>query len=129
MSPGDLREEDVKRLRSGSVTDPPLSHLLALARAFGVEPSYLVDGTGEVLTGGEIARALSDNTIREIALGYARLPRREKGVVLGIVRQFEAMGATDSSEQGMPPRTHRRLRDPPRYAYASGSKLAGSNLS
>ena len=61
------------------MTDPPLSHLLALARAFGVEPSYLVDGTGEVLTGGEIARALSDNTIREIALGYARLPRQERG--------------------------------------------------
>ena len=39
----------------------------------------LVDGTGEALTGGEIARALRDNTIREIALGYARLPRRERG--------------------------------------------------
>jgi hypothetical protein len=51
-----------------------LSHLLALARAFGVEPSYLVDGTGETLFDGEIARALSDNTIREIALGCARLP-------------------------------------------------------
>src|SRR5215204_2773859 len=103
MSLGDLTEEDVRGLRSGSVSDPPLSHLLALARAFGVEPSYLVDGTGEALTGGEIAWALSDDTIREIALGCARLPRREMGIVLGIVRQFEAMGATDSSEQGMPP--------------------------
>ena len=74
MSLGDLTEEDVEGLRSGSVSDPPLSHLLALARAFGVEPSYLVDGTGEALTGGEIARALSDNTIRQIALGCARLP-------------------------------------------------------
>ena len=36
-------------LRSGSVTDPPLSHLLALARAFGVGPSYLVDGAGEAV--------------------------------------------------------------------------------
>jgi hypothetical protein len=36
MSLGDLTEEDVKELRSGSVTEPPLSHLLALAGAFGV---------------------------------------------------------------------------------------------
>jgi hypothetical protein len=95
MSLGELTEEDVEGIRSGSVTDPPLSHVDALARAFGVEPSYLVDGTGEALFDGEIARALSDNTIREITLGCARLPRREKGIVLGIVRQFEAMGAND----------------------------------
>ena len=98
MSLGDLTEEDVEGLRSGSVSDPPLSHVLALARAFGVEPSYLVDGTGEALLDGEIARALRDDRYREIALGCARLPRREKGIVLGIVRQFEAMGANDRTE-------------------------------
>jgi hypothetical protein len=97
MSLGDLTEEDVEGLRSGSVSDPPLSHLLAMATAFGVEPSYLVDGTGEALLGGEIARALGDNEVREIALGCARLPRREKGIVLGIVRQFEAMGANETA--------------------------------
>ena len=48
MSLGDLTEEDVEELRSGSVTDPPLNHVVALARAFGVESSYLMDGTGEV---------------------------------------------------------------------------------
>jgi hypothetical protein len=88
----------IEEIRSGAVTDPPLSRLIALARAFGVEPSYLLDGTGEALTGGEIARALSDNEVREIALSCARLPRREKGIVLGIVRQFEAMGANDRTE-------------------------------
>jgi hypothetical protein len=75
-----------------------LSHVVALARAFGVEPSYLVDGSGEALTGAEVARALSDDKVREIALGCARLPRREKGIVLGIVRQFEAMGANEGTE-------------------------------
>jgi hypothetical protein len=39
MSLGDMTEEDVEGLRSGSVTDPPLSHVVAVARAFGVEPS------------------------------------------------------------------------------------------
>ena len=56
MSMGDLTEEDVEGLRSGSVTDPHLSNVVALARAFGVVPSYLVDGTGEALTGAEVAR-------------------------------------------------------------------------
>jgi transcriptional regulator with XRE-family HTH domain len=102
MSLCDLTEEDVEGLRSGSVTDPHLSHVVALARAFGVEPSYLVDGTGEALTGAEVARALSDDEVREIALGCARLPLREKGIILGIVRQFAAMGATERSEQATP---------------------------
>ena len=39
MSLGDLTEEDVEGLRSGSISDPPLSHVVAVARAFGVEPS------------------------------------------------------------------------------------------
>jgi hypothetical protein len=51
-----------------------LSHVIALARAFDVEPSYLVDGTGEELFDAEVARALSDDKVREIALGCARLP-------------------------------------------------------
>ena len=103
MSLGDLTDEEVEGLRSGSVTDLSLRHVVALARAFCVEPSYLVDGTGGALTGGEVTRALRDDKIREIALGCARLPPREKGIVLGIVRQFEAMGATDRSEQGTSP--------------------------
>ena len=88
MSLGDLGVDDVEGLRSGSVTDPPLSHLLALARAFGVEPSYLVAGTGEAAL----------DTTRAIARKSARLPPREKGIVLGIVRQFEAMGANEGTE-------------------------------
>jgi hypothetical protein len=100
---GELAEVDVEEIRSGTVTDPPLSRVVALARAFGVEPSYLVDGTGEALTGGKMVGALGDEEVREIALGCARLSRREKEIVLGIVRQFEAMGATGNAEQVTPP--------------------------
>jgi len=46
---------------------------------------------------------LSEDTIRAIRLGCARLPRREKGLILGIVRQLEAMGAADASVPIMPP--------------------------
>lgn len=102
-SPGVLTVEGIEEIRSGAVTDPPLSCVVALARAFGVEPSYLVDRTGEVLFDGEVARALSDGTVREVALGCARLPRREKGIILGIVRQFEAMGEADAADPVTPP--------------------------
>jgi hypothetical protein len=92
MSLGDLREEDVEGIRGGSVADPPLSHLLALAMAFGVEPSYLVDGTGEAVLDAEIVEALRDDTTRAIARESARLQNRERNLVLGIVRQFEVGG-------------------------------------
>lgn len=100
MSLGDLSEEDVKGLRSGSVTDPPLSHVVALARAFGVEPSYLVDGYGEAALDGEIVEALRDDTTRAIARESAHLPDREKRLVLGIVRQFEGVPSPEGSGRG-----------------------------
>jgi transcriptional regulator with XRE-family HTH domain len=100
MSLGDLTEEDVEGLRSGSVADPPLSHLLALARAFGVEPSYLVDGTGEAALDREMVEALRDDTTRAIAREGARLPARERNLVLGIVRQFEGAGSREGDDLG-----------------------------
>lgn len=103
MSLGDLTEEDVGRLRGGSASDLPLSHLLALARAFGVEPSYLVDGTGEAVLDAELAEALKDDTTREIARESARLRVRERKLVLGIVREFEGMGANNRPERGAYP--------------------------
>src|SRR5215207_4427491 len=100
MSLGDLTEEDVEGLRSGSLADPPLSHLLALARAFGVEPSYLVDGTGEAVLDAEIVEALRDETTRAIARESARLRDREKKLVLGIVRQFEGALSPEGTDRG-----------------------------
>jgi hypothetical protein len=102
MSLGDLTEEDVEGLRSGSVTDPPLSHVVALARAFGVEPSYLVDGTGEEALDAEIVEALRDPTTSAIARDSARLPDRERKLVLGIVRQFEGARSPEGADRGAP---------------------------
>ena len=36
----------------------------------------------------ELLDAMRDETTREITCGAMRLPEREKGIVLGIVRQF-----------------------------------------
>jgi transcriptional regulator with XRE-family HTH domain len=96
MSLGDLSEEDVEGLRSGSVSDPPLGHLLALARAFGVEPSYLLD-RGEVPLDRELVEALRDEAVREAAIEISRLPERERRLVLGIVRQFGDPGEPPSA--------------------------------
>ncbi|MBA3792909.1 MAG: hypothetical protein H0X19_02070 [Rubrobacter sp.] len=82
------------------MTDPPLSHVVALARAFGVEPSYLVDGYGEAALDGEIVEALRDDTTRAIARESAHLPDRERRLVLGIVRQFEGVPSPEGSGRG-----------------------------
>ena len=66
-----------------------MSHVIALARTFGVEPSYLVDGYREAVFDREMVEALGDDTTRAIARESAHLPGREKKLVLGIVRQFD----------------------------------------
>jgi hypothetical protein len=60
----------------------------ALAAAFGVTPSYLVDRKGQPVLGGEVLDALADETANAILRESARLPEREKRIVLGIVQEF-----------------------------------------
>lgn len=65
----------------------------ALAAAFGVEPSFLVDRLESPLLEKEALEGLSDETTREITREALRLPERERQIVLGIVRQFGGRGA------------------------------------
>jgi hypothetical protein len=54
-----------------------------------VPPSYLIDrGTDTSVLDEEVLEALADETAGAILRESARLPEREKGIVLGIVRQF-----------------------------------------
>lgn len=48
----------IGELRQGKVTDPRLSHLKALAIAFGVPVSYLVEDAGDGPAAAEVARDL-----------------------------------------------------------------------
>ena len=64
-----------------------MSQVVALAGAFGVEPSYLLD-RDEPLLHGELVKALRDEAVREAALDISCLPERERRLVLGTVRQF-----------------------------------------
>jgi hypothetical protein len=43
LSAGALTEEEVEGIRTGAISDPTVSRVAALAAAFGVESSYLVD--------------------------------------------------------------------------------------
>jgi hypothetical protein len=64
---------------------------VALAAVFGVPTSYLVDrGKGQPVLDAELMDALTDDTANVILRESARLPEREKRIVLGIVREFES---------------------------------------
>ena len=91
MSAGDLTEEEVEGIRSGRTADPTVGQVAALAAVFGVPPSYLLDrGKDPSILDEEVLDALADETVGTILRESARLPEREKEIVLGIVRQFGA---------------------------------------
>jgi transcriptional regulator with XRE-family HTH domain len=91
MTLGDLSEDEVEGIRSGTLSDPTVGQVAALASVFGVEPSYLLD-RGEPVFDAELVEALRDEAVREAAREISRLPERERRLVLGIVRQFEMPG-------------------------------------
>jgi hypothetical protein len=97
MTLGDLSEEDVEGIRTGAIGDPTVGQVAALAGVFGVEPSYLLD-RGEPLLDAELVEALRDEAIRETAREMSRLSKRERRLVLGIVRQFGEAGPRGSGK-------------------------------
>src|SRR5215203_5527395 len=88
MTLGDLSEEDVERIRTGTVGDPTVGQVAALASVFGVESSYLLDRREPSLLDEELVTALRDKDVQDITRERSRLPDRERLLVLGIVRQF-----------------------------------------
>ena len=86
---GYLTVEDVEGIRTGKITDPSVGRVAALAAAFGVPPSYLLDwGKEPPVLDEEVLEALADERASAILRESARLSEREKEIVLGIVRQF-----------------------------------------
>ena len=96
MTLGDLSEEDVERIRTGTDSDPTVGQIAALASVFGVEPSYLLDRAEPSLLDEELVKALRDEDVRDITRESSRLPDGERRLVLGIVRQFREQEAAPS---------------------------------
>ncbi|WP_166175469.1 helix-turn-helix domain-containing protein [Rubrobacter tropicus] len=92
-SAGDLSKEDIEGIRTGRIADPTVGQVVALADAFGVDPSYLVGRKGPPSLDAELLEALGDETVRDVARDVSRLPDREKRMALGIVRQFGEGGS------------------------------------
>ena len=89
MTLGELSEGGEKGIRTRRIPDPTVGQVAALAAAFGVPTSYLVDRNTDpsALDEGTL-KALPDETAGVILRESARLPRKEKEMVLGIGRQF-----------------------------------------
>ena len=94
MSAGVLAEQEVEGIRTGDIGDPTVTQVTALAAAFGVPPSHLLNRSKDPsLLDEELLEGLRDETTREITREVLRLPERERRIVLGIVRQFGRQGA------------------------------------
>jgi DNA-directed RNA polymerase specialized sigma24 family protein len=74
----------------GQPPDPRVRKVAPLAAVFGVPATYLVDRKGQPTLDTETLDALANETASAILRASARLPEREKRVVLGVVREFRA---------------------------------------
>jgi transcriptional regulator with XRE-family HTH domain len=95
MSAGGLTEGEVEGIRTGKISDPTVGQVAALTAVFGVEPSYLVNREEPPPLDAELLEGLSDETTREITREALRLPERERGIVLGVVRQFASQSEAE----------------------------------
>jgi transcriptional regulator with XRE-family HTH domain len=103
----------VSNLRKGRIENPGFEKLRAIAKAkaigfspelwfeevenlrevSGSRPSWFLDQEEKLsLLDEELVEALRDETARGVLREVARLPERERKIVLGIVRQFEEFG-------------------------------------
>lgn len=99
MSLGELTEEDIEGMRSGSATSPSINKIVALAEAFSVHPSYFFDrGVDPPIFDRELLDIFRDETISAIAHKSLHLPDRERQTILGIIQQFENMHETDRQD-------------------------------
>lgn len=96
LSFGELTEQQVEDMRTGSVASPSLDQITALAEAFSVHPSYFLNTSQKPpLIDQDTLEVLKDETVTAIAHKSLGLPEREKRTILGIIGQFEEMHETD----------------------------------
>ena len=92
MSLGDLTEEEVAGIRAGTLENPTMSQVVALAEAFGVHPSYFLDtGKEPALLGEREINALGDQRARAILNMSSGLSDQEKDMVLDMIHHLDRL--------------------------------------
>jgi hypothetical protein len=83
----------VWQLRTGRRDNPTYKHLIALARFFGVSPMYFFDDaeTERGTRPAEVALALQDDDVREIALRAAGLSERSLKAIRNLIDSARAL--------------------------------------
>lgn len=83
----------VWQLRTGRRDNPTYRHLIALARFFGVSPMYFFDDaeTERGAIPAEVALALQDDDVREIALRAAGLSERSLKAIRDLIDSARAL--------------------------------------
>jgi transcriptional regulator with XRE-family HTH domain len=100
LSAGRLSEGDVEDLRSGKLTDPTITQLLALSEIFEVDQSYwFMEEERPPLLDQEALEALRDETTYKILHKSLRLSERDKNMLLLLAEQMN-LDAEDGAEDG-----------------------------
>ena len=86
LSLGSLTQDEVEGIRTGSVPDPSVEQVLALAEIFGVDSSYfLAPGTKPPLLDRSAIEALSNQRSRLILQKSVELSDRKKDCIIDII--------------------------------------------
>ena len=89
MSLGDLTEDEVEGIRTGTIENPSINQVVTLAEAFAVHPSYFLEtGKRPALLGEQEMNALGDRRARAILNKSLSLSDREKDMVLDMIQHL-----------------------------------------
>lgn len=82
----------LSQLRSGSRTNPSMTTLVALANFFRVKPAYFLDDGYYTTLDRELSWLVMtrDETIRDVVLRFAELPKHARERVAGFIEELHA---------------------------------------
>ncbi len=90
---GRVTEEELQRMRSGELENPTLQQLLALSRAFDVDPAYWFRrGEDRPLVDQEVVEALREEQNRLILHRSLGLSSDQKDMLLVLMEQLQKRG-------------------------------------